>query len=212
MKIIDITPPISSSLAVFPGDVPFERKVSMDFSLGDHLQLSSFQTTFHLGAHADSSSHYHAQGEGVEKRDLSAYLGKCQVINVPTQKSQRIRPEMLNAKIEAPRVLFRTMSFPDPNSWNGDFMSLSPELIEKLVEAGVRLVGIDTPSVDPADSKALESHQKIFETKLCILEGLYLNNVTAGIYQLIALPLPFVGADASPVRAVLLQDAGFSVD
>ena len=207
MKIIDITPPITSELAVFPGDVPFARNISMDFSLGHHLQLSSFQSTFHLGAHADSSSHYHKEGKGVEARNLSAYLGPCQVVNVETQTGSRIFPSMVKDPIQAPRVLFRTMSFPNPNVWTSDFMSLSPELIDFLYEKKVILVGIDTPSVDPADSKALESHQKIYERELCVLEGLLLNDVQPGLYQLVALPLPFVGADASPVRAVLLQDS-----
>ena len=207
MKIIDITPPITPELAVFPGDVPFARKIAMDFSLGHHLQLSSFQSTFHLGAHADSSSHYHKEGQGVEARDLAAYLGPCQVVNVETRTGSRIFPSMVKDPIQAPRVLFRTMSFPNPNVWTSDFMSLSPELIDFLYEKKVILVGIDTPSVDPADSKALESHQKIYERELCVLEGLFLNEVQPGLYQLVALPLPFVGADASPVRAVLLQDS-----
>ncbi|MEY3213103.1 MAG: hypothetical protein RIT28_3584, partial [Pseudomonadota bacterium] len=105
----------------------------------------------------------------------------------------------------APRVLFYTGSMPDPDVFNLDFNSLSPELVEQLVGFGVTLVGIDTPSVDPPDSKALEAHQAIYRHDLAVLEGVVLEGVPPGLYTLIALPLPIVGGDASPVRAVLVD-------
>ena len=98
-------------------------------------------------------------------------------------------------------MLFRS----DPNRWNPDFQSLSPELVHSLADQGVRLIGIDTPSVDPSDSKALESHQALFERNLSVLEGIVLDQVPEGIYSLIALPLRLKDADASPVRAILLE-------
>ena len=84
-----------------------------------------------------------------------------------------------------------------------DFNSLSPELIEFLVQHEVCLVGIDTPSVDPFSSKALESHKSIAKHDLAILEGLVLDSVPEGLYQLMAFPLKLAQADAAPVRAVL---------
>ncbi|MGZ3658233.1 MAG: cyclase family protein [Bdellovibrionota bacterium] len=203
MKIWDISPVISSDLAVFPGDTPFSRQVSFDFPQ-NHLALSSITTTVHLGAHADSSSHYHAKGKGVDQRPLERYLGPCQVMEVNLPRGDRILPRHIGA-VKAPRVLFKTLSFPDPNKWNGDFNSLSPELIEHLADQGVVTVGIDTPSVDPADSKALESHQALFRRDVAVLEGIILNRVESGLYTLIALPLPLKDADASPVRAILLE-------
>ncbi|MGZ3737061.1 MAG: cyclase family protein [Bdellovibrionota bacterium] len=203
MKIWDISPVISSDLAVFPGDTPFSRQVSFDFPQ-NHLALSSITTTVHLGAHADSSSHYHAKGKGVDQRPLERYLGPCQVMEVNLPRGERILPRHIGA-VKAPRVLFKTLSFPDPNKWNGDFNSLSPELIEHLADQGVVTVGIDTPSVDPADSKALESHQALFRRDVAVLEGIILNRVESGLYTLIALPLPLKDADASPVRAILLE-------
>ncbi|MGZ3652011.1 MAG: cyclase family protein [Bdellovibrionota bacterium] len=203
MKIWDISPVISSDLAVFPGDTPFSRQVSLDFPQ-NHLALSSITTTVHLGAHADSSSHYHAKGKGVDQRPLERYLGPCQVMEVNLPRGERILPRHIGA-VKAPRVLFKTLSFPDPNKWNGDFNSLSPELIEHLADQDVITVGIDTPSVDPADSKALESHQALFRRDVAVLEGIILNRVESGLYTLIALPLPLKDADASPVRAILLE-------
>lgn len=207
MKIYDLTPKIHSGLGVFPGDVAFQRKVSMDFKKGHHLLLSAIESTLHLGAHADSSSHYHAQGEGVEKRPLASFFGTAQVIKVPTVPKARITMnELKGKKIEATRILFSTGSFPNPDRWNSDFMSLSPEVIHYLHEKGCVLVGIDTPSVDPEDSKGLESHQALFQTKMAVLEGLILNKVPEGLYTLVALPLPIAEADASPVRALLFED------
>ncbi len=207
-KIIDITPVISENLSVFPGDTPFERKVVMSFENQDHLGLSYLKSTVHLGAHADASNHYHRDGEGIEKRDLSHYIGGCQVIRVQICRGERIRPEHIrDKKITQRRVLFCTNSFPNPYEWNEDFNSLSPELIDFLSKRDVLTVGIDTPSVDPARDKILESHHAIYKNNFAILEGLILSHVAEGEYQLIALPLPIEGADASPVRAILLKES-----
>ncbi len=205
MKYWDISPLITKDIAVFPGDVSFSREVSLDFPR-DHLALSSIRTTLHVGAHADSSGHYHARGKGIDQRPLDRYLGNCQVVEVKIPQGSRILPaDLRSTKIEAKRILFKTLSFPDPNQWNGDFNSLSPDLIDFLADKGVVTVGIDTPSVDPADSKVLESHQALFRRDLAVLEGIILNRVDSGIYTLIALPLPLKDADASPVRAILME-------
>ncbi|MGZ3696253.1 MAG: cyclase family protein [Bdellovibrionota bacterium] len=207
MKIWDISPLISEKTAVFPGDVPFSREISMDTKNGQHLTLSSIKTTVHIGAHADAGNHYHRDGKGVEARPLENYLGPCEVIEVKLARGARIGIAHLNGRLPlAPRILFKTNSFPDPNLWNNDFNSLSPELIEFLADCGVVLVGIDTPSVDPVDSKALESHQALHRHNLAVLEGLVLDKVTEGTYLLIALPLALKDADASPVRAVLIDE------
>jgi arylformamidase len=113
-------------------------------------------------------------------------------------------PDDIKGKsISAPRVLFRTGTFPDPRRWNNDFASLSPELVDALHERGVILVGIDTPSVDPFESKALAAHKALARHDMANLEGLVLDEVAEGQYELIALPLRLKNADASPVRAVL---------
>jgi arylformamidase len=206
MKVYDLTPPISPRLGVFPGDVKFARQISLDFQKGHHLLLSAIQATLHLGAHADSSSHYHQSGTGIEKRPLAAYFGSAQVISIKPRRGERISVEDLSGtEIRAPRILFCTGSFPNPDQWNSDFMSLSPELIHHLHGLGCVLVGIDTPSVDPEDSKGLESHQALFQTGICVLEGLMLSKVPPGLYTLMAAPLPIEDADASPVRALLFD-------
>lgn len=205
MRILDISPTLSPRTAVWPGDVPLSRSVALDFKAGDNLVLSSVSSTVHIGAHADAPSHYHPDGEDISARRLEPYLGPCQVIAVDCAPGARIRVQDLPGPITAPRVLFRTGSFPDPNAWPTDFNSLSPALIEHLAASEVTLVGIDTPSVDPFDSKALESHNALFAADMSVLEGLVLEGVAPGHYELIALPLKLEGADASPVRAVLVS-------
>ncbi len=203
-SIYDISPEISERTAVFPGDCPFERKITLDFKTGGNLVLSSIKTTVHIGAHTDAPNHYHPAGAGIEARDLSYYLGPCQVISVKLGPNERIQPaDISKFTIAAKRVLFKTGSFPDPNQWNGDFNSLSAGLVDVLAAQGVFLVGIDTPSIDPSGDEALESHNAVFKNGMAILEGIVLDQVPDGLYQLAALPLKIKGADASPVRAVL---------
>ncbi len=205
MNIIDISPTISARIAVWPGDVAFSRNVALDFKQGNNLVLSSITTTVHLGAHADAPNHYHPDGCGIGERDLAPYLGPCQVIAATPSQGVRLMPADLGqTSITAERVLLRTGSFPNPEHWNTDFAALSPELVCWLNERGVRLVGIDTPSVDPFDDVVLHAHREIYARDMCILEGLVLNQVAPGTYWLVAPPLKLEGVDASPVRALLL--------
>lgn len=207
MRIHDLSPLIEPSLAVWPGDQPFSREVALSMATGAHLDLSSVRTTVHLGAHADAPSHFGLGATSIDAVELLPYVGPCQVMRVEVGRGERIQPHHLSGPIRAPRVLFHTGTFPDPRSWNENFASLSPELVEALHAQGVVLVGLDTPSVDPFASKALESHHALLRTGMRNLEGLLLEGVPEGCYTLIALPLRIAGADASPVRAILLDTA-----
>jgi len=204
--LFDISPEISSELAVFPGDTAFSQNVLMDCKKGDHIGLSAFTTTPHLGAHVDAPNHYHADGVGISQRSLQYYYGPCQVIEVSLPRGERITPAHIqDHKIIASRVLFKTNSFPNPNVWNKDFNSLSAELVDELATHGVILVGIDTPSIDLSEDQILQSHHKVHQHNMAILEGIVLTEVPEGTYTLCALPLKMKGLDASPVRAVLLK-------
>ena len=206
-QIIDISPKISDKMAVFPGDRSFQRKVALSFASGDHLELSSVEHTLHLGAHADAPSHYHPDGKSIDEVSLSTYLGPCQVIDLSRRDFDQIGIKDLKGRTPlAPRVLFKTKSKHNFESWDPNFKSLTPELIPYLKDKwNCILVGIDTPSVDPAESKSLDSHKSIYKSEMAILEGLDLSQVNEGRYQLIALPLNLGGCEASPVRAVLIQ-------
>jgi arylformamidase len=205
MKTYDLSPRIHPGLAVWPGDVPFRREASLSMAEGANLDLSAIRSTVHLGAHADAPSHFLRGGTGIGDVDLAPYFGACQVVAVALPRGERILPAHLTGPVKAPRILFRTSSFPDPDCFNEDFNSLSPELIDHLHGRGVVLVGLDTPSVDPFASKLLEAHQALARTGMRNLEGLLLEGVPEGLYTLIALPLRLDGADASPVRAILAE-------
>jgi arylformamidase len=202
--LIDISPVVDASIGVWPGDTPFARNVNVDMGAGANLTLSDIRTTLHVGAHSDAPSHYLASGEDIASRSLEYFVGRCNVLRVAVGRGERIMPRHIEGKtIDAPRVLFCTGTFPDPYAWNDDFASLSPELIDELHGRGVILVGIDTPSVDPFASKLLEAHQALAGYDMSNLEGLVLDHVVEGAYELLALPLKIRGGDASPVRAVL---------
>jgi arylformamidase len=201
--IYDITPPISPSLAVWPGDTPPSREVLLDLEKGDHLTLCTLHSTVHAGAHADAPSHYGAGAPSIHERPLDLYLGPCQVIRVPARRDSRVGPGDLPEPVRAERLLLATDTFPDPAAFTRDFAAFSSELVDTLHGQGVRLIGIDTPSIDLFKSKDLPAHQRCLAHDMGILEGLILAEVPAGIYELIALPLKLVGFDASPVRAVL---------
>jgi arylformamidase len=201
--IYDLTPRISERLKVWPGDTPPSRQVLSDMKQGANLTLSALHATVHLGAHADAPSHYGAGAPAIDQRDLDYYLGPCQVVRISVPRGSCVQPSHLTTAIAAPRMLLATDTYPDPERFNEDFAALSPELVESLHHSGVKLVGIDTPSVDPFSSKDLPAHKMFLKHNMAILEGLVLKGVPPGLYELIALPLRLADFDASPVRAIL---------
>lgn len=204
MALIDISPLIDTRISVWPGDTEYTRTINLDMHAGANLTLSDIRTTVHVGSHADAPSHYSANGQDIAARDLEYYAGRCNVLHVENSQGKRIYPRDIEGNpITTQRVLLKTGTFPDPYAWNDDFASCSPELVDYLHDRGVILIGIDTPSVDPFESKDLEAHQALLRHDMANLEGLVLDHVEEGEYELIALPLKLAGADGSPVRAVL---------
>jgi len=201
--IYDLSPPITSSLAVWPGDTPPTREVLLDMRKGDNLTLSTLRATVHLGAHADAPSHYGRDAASIDKIPLAAYLGPAQVIRIDAARGRRIGADRLPGSVRAPRVLLATGTYGDPERFREDFAALDPDLVDALHAQGVVLVGIDTPSVDLFDSKDLPTHARLLARGMAVLEGLMLEGVPEGVYELLALPLRLVGFDASPVRAIL---------
>lgn len=200
--LLDISPRISPRLAVWPGDTPLTRQILRDMAQDANLTLSTLHATVHLGAHADAPSHYGRDAPAIHQRPLDLYLGPCEVVRIAAQRHGLLRPEDV-PPTSAERILLATGSFPDPERFNEDFAALGPALVEDLHGRGVRLVGVDTPSVDPFSSRDLPAHRTFLRHDMAILEGLVLANVPPGRYELIALPLALEGFDASPVRAVL---------
>ncbi len=206
--LYDISSPLSPRLAVWPGDTPVSRRVLLDLARGDWITLSTLTSTVHVGTHADAPNHYGHGAPSIEAVPLEPYLGPCEVRRVSVAPGTRITPEQMGGPARAPRILFATGTHPDRARWIRDFAALEPALVDRLHDEGVELVGIDTPSIDLVDSKDLPSHAACLRHGMAILEGLVLDAVPEGRYELIALPLPLEGFDGSPVRAVLRPLAG----
>lgn len=206
-RLWDISPPVAPGVPVFPGDTPFDQAWSARIEPGCPVNVSRLTLSPHVGAHADAPLHYDADGAASGTLDLHDYLGPCRVIH-----AIGVRPLVQWAHIahaigpDLPaRVLVRTYAHMPVDRWDPDLAAFDPVLVERLAGLGVRLIGIDSASIDPADSKGLDSHQVIRRLGLRVLENLVLDDVPEGDYELIALPLKLMTADASPVRAVLRE-------
>lgn len=159
--------------------------------------------TTHLGAHTDAPSHYDPAGKSIDQVDLLPYIGACRVLHCLGVAA--VEPAHLEGKLDGvpPRVLLRTYASAPQSAWDSAFPAISPAAIALLASKGVILVGTDTPSLDPQDSKTLDAHHAVRAGGMAILEGIVLDAVPEGDYELVALPLKFAGMDASPVRAIL---------
>ena len=205
-RLWDISPPIAPDSPLFPGDEPYSQKWTARIGPGCPVNLSAITMSPHIGAHADAPFHYGDDAPAIGAVDIAAYLGPCRVIHAIGTGQRLIHPrDLAHAEAGLPeRVLVRTCD-KAPTHWSEDFASFAPETIDWLTERGVRLVGIDSQSVDPATSKTLDSHHRLLANDLRVLENLVLDQVPAGDYELIALPLKLMQACASPVRAVLRE-------
>ena len=203
-QLWDISPPVHAASPVFPGDTPYSQQWCATIGPGCPVNVSAITMSPHVGAHADAPLHYDAQGATIGDVSLDAFLGPCRVIHAIGCSPLITWDHIAHAVDSAlpARVLVRTYA-KAPAQWDGQLAAYAPDTIERLADRGVLLVGIDTASIDPADSKTLDSHQVIRRRNLRVLENLVLDDVPEGDYELIALPLKLTTADASPVRAVL---------
>jgi len=202
----DISPAIGPSFPVFPGDAPFELRWTLRLDDRCPVNVSELTLSPHTGAHTDAPLHYSADGAAIADVPIATYLGPCRVIHA-IGVGALVEPGHLRNRLAdaPPRVLVRTYRHAPVAAWDPQFSAIAPATIDELHAHDVRLIGIDTPSIDPADSRTLDSHQRVRAHGMAILEGIVLDDVPEGDYELIALPLKIVGGDASPVRAVLRE-------
>lgn len=200
--MIDITRALHAGHPTWPGDTPFKLKQTSYMAKGASVNVMALSTSTHLGTHLDAPFHYDANGGKLADVPLDVLIGPAQVLHalahdpVPAEVVQ-------HAQALEERVLFFTGQSELWTEFPKDFSPLSPELIYALADKGVRLVGTDSPSVDRFDSKDLPVHKACADTGMYIVEGLNLQGVDQGFYQLLCLPLNLPEADASPVRALL---------
>jgi arylformamidase len=206
MVLWDISPPLRPGIPVWPGDTPFSAERTWHLAASCPVNVSRITLSTHSGAHADAPLHYDAEGAPVGGLDLARYLGPCRVIHALAARPL-VQPEDVLGALTAdiPRILVRTYARAPQERWDPDFAAIAPATIDALAARGVFLIGVDTPSLDPADSKTMDAHKAVRRHGFSILEGLVLDAVAPGDYELIALPLALAELDAAPVRAILRE-------
>ncbi|WP_250479445.1 MULTISPECIES: arylformamidase [unclassified Caballeronia] len=204
MTLLDISPPINPATPVWPGDTPVGIERVWRMEAGSPVNVARLTLSPHIGSHADAPLHYDEHGAPIGEVALDTYIGACRVVHC-IGASPLVTPEHVAAHLAdcPPRVLLRTYTNAPLDAWDSAFAAVAPETIDLLAEKGVKLIGIDTPSLDPQDSKTMDAHKRIRAHGMAILEGLVLDAAAPGDFELIALPLKFSTLDASPVRAVL---------
>jgi arylformamidase len=203
-RLWDISQTLRPELPVWPGDTAFSHRPRWSMGDGSPVNVAAFETTVHAGAHADAPLHYHAAGASAAEVDLDAYIGPCEVVDA-TSCGALICRDFVERALPAPeaRVLFRTFTRFPLDAWPDSFTAVDADAIAWLASRGVVLIGMDSPSLDPQASKTMDAHKAVLAADMRVLEGLVLDDVPPGRYELIALPLKLAGLDASPVRAVL---------
>ena len=202
--LIDISQVLNPSLPGWPGEPGFAMSACARITADCPVNTAALSLSTHAGTHADAPLHYDPQGADSAGSALDAYVGRCVVLDV-RGCGVRVEPQDVawDAIGDASRVLFRTYDRFPHRAWDDASTAIAAETIERLGAIGVVLVGTDAASLDPQHSKTMDAHHAVRRHGMRILEGLVLDDVPPGEYELIALPLRIAGADASPVRAVL---------
>jgi arylformamidase len=200
MEIFDISVPIEPGMVTYPGDPPvrMERVVSIEH--GDVANLTRLDFGVHTGTHVDAPVHFIDGGAGADALPLEVFLGPCEVGDA-TAADDEVGPELVPTDVE--RVLFKTRNSElwARESFDEGFVRIGLAATERLVENGVRLVGVDYLSVG-----APETHEALLGAGIAAIEGLDLRDVEPGQYSLACLPLRIVDSDGAPARAVLIRD------
>lgn len=202
-KWIDISQPLHNKTAHWPGDIPFSYHISFSKKETGSVNIGNISTSLHTGTHVDAPFHFSNSGEKIIDLDINVFIGRCLVVHVIGIPS--ISKEVLK-NIETQgvqRILFQTAMGTKNNEFPVNIPHLMVDAIDYLNKLDIKLIGIDLPSVDPLDSKALLIHHQLHKHGIHILENIVLDHIKPGFYDLIALPLPLTEGDGSPVRAVL---------
>lgn len=202
--MIDITQPLGSRTAAWPGDTPFEIDWTLHTSRGDNVTLSRVTFSPHIGTHADAPAHFDVDGPLTGAFELGAFLGPVRVVDARWAKSVDLSLLESAEALGAPRLLVRAVPELRPEEFASEFAALSPDTADALVRSGLRLYGTDAPSIDPVQSASMSAHRVFGAAGIPIIENLDLSHAEPGDYDLVALPLRIVEAEAAPVRAVLL--------
>jgi arylformamidase len=210
MTIYDVSLTISPNLPTWPGDPGLELEKFASFDKGDHNNITRISSSVHLGTHVDAPYHFLKDGTTVEQLPLDVLTGPCYVVQLP-DGIEAITAEVLERTeitSEMKRVLFGTRNSHlwarGESNFQTDFVAITEDGAEWLVERGVQLVGVDYLSVAPYGD-SVPTHTILLEAGVVLVEGLNLSNVMRGFYDLYCLPLKIAGCDGAPARAILIQ-------
>ncbi len=205
MRLYDVTLPIYAGMPVYPGDPEVSREPRLAVAAGDAANVSLLTMGSHTGTHVDAPRHFFDGAPGVDRLPLTALVGPARVVEVMTAESVEAALLSVADPCAPPRVLLKTRHPARDPAETGprESAALTPGAARRLVEAGVRLVGVDGPSVDPAASAGFDAHRILLRAGIVILEGLDLSGVPPGDYELICLPLKIRDGDGAPARVLL---------
>ena len=200
---IDISQPLSNELAHWPGDTPFTYETAFTKEQTGSVNIGRITTSLHTGTHVDAPFHFHEKGEKMSGVDIEVFIGPARVVDVSAYEVVTAEALHKLGLAHTERLLLKTAVPNNPGLFPEKVPVLEAGLADYLGSIGVRLLGVDVPSVDPLDSKEMEMHHALYRNGIHILENIMLDDVEEGNYELIALPLPIKDGDGSPVRAVI---------
>lgn len=207
MEYIDISLPLSEQTVTYPNNVPLRREVLKN--LAEHgVELSQLNLSTHSGTHIDAPRHFIKGGKGIDQIDLSQCIGPCKVIDCTYVEEFIREKDFEGTAIEkGDRIIIKTRnsSLIKDTEFTPDFVSVSLEAAQFLANKEVSLVGVDYLSIEAKGSLEHPVHKALLKHEITVVEGLYLEKVEPGEYQLICLPLNIVGSDGSPCRALLAR-------
>ena len=215
MKIWDISRTLSNDFAEWPGDEPFHHRLTREIAKGQTVNLGAIAMSVHNGTHADARFHFDPKGESIEKAPIDTYLGRATVVDLAqtffcSKEKHLITIEDLAPHAEeiaaTSRLLIRTGRWSDSTIFPNQIPVIAADVPAWLQKNGVKLLGLDLPSMDEIDSKSLQNHHALARAGIAIVESLDLSDVGSGIYNFAALPLKIAGGDGAPMRAVLWRD------
>jgi arylformamidase len=205
VRLRDISITLANGTPEWPGDTPFSCGWSATVAQGSSVNVSTYTTSPHVGTHADAPLHVRSGWSGSHELPLEAFYGRAAVVDV-TGMSEEIDIRAIDAAVGEgliERVLLKTGCTIGSGAFPESWPVLSESCARTLLGRGLRLLGVDAPSVDERHSKSLPVHKMVFSGNACILENLDLRRVTPGFYELIAFPIKMMSLDAAPVRAIL---------
>ncbi|WP_413302925.1 arylformamidase [Bacillus sp. 1P10SD] len=206
MRIYDVSRKLVNGMPVWPGDTPFQYEVSWPMEESGSVNVGRLELSTHTGTHVDAPFHFDNNGKRIIELDLSLYIGPARVVDMAGKDSIGAA-DVKDINLDGvTRIIFKTLAWKNPDQFPEKIPHIEPDLAPFLAEKGIRLIGLDVPSVDPIDSKELFAHHSLNQQGIHILESLLLDEIEPGDYELIALPLPLVEGDGSPVRAILRKN------